>query len=353
MTNLILLIIASGQNLAPLSQADRVAVVSEFSKELESRYVFPELAAKTVKTLEANVNAHRYDSDSDGQSFANALNKDVNAVCHDAHLHLSYSAASLPIRKDNAVPSPAEIEKQHKFVQQINGGIESVQRLDGNVGYMEVRSFLADPKEAARPIQAAFDFLADTDALVIDLRRNGGGEPETVRLLCSYLFGTKPVHLNDLFMREGNRTAEFWTQKSVPGHRYLNKPVYVLVSRRTGSGAEECAYDLQNTKRATIIGDRTWGGANPGGTVRLDDHFSAFIPVGRAINPYTHSNWEGTGVTPDVKVNPADALSEAQKLILKQLLIEAQDPDDKKRLQMALETVTKEKPEAAGPPALR
>ncbi|HLK16113.1 MAG TPA: S41 family peptidase, partial [Fimbriimonadaceae bacterium] len=322
-----------------LSEADKAAVITEFSKELQTRYVFPEIATKAVETLKSNLSAHRYDSTSDGPAFTKALNADLNDVCHDAHLHVSYSPEVQPVRKDIGKPSPIEIQRQHKMITQLNGGIEHAERLTGNIGYLEVRSFLADPKEASRPIQAAFDFLADTDALILDLRRNGGGDPATVQLLCSYLFDSKPVHLNDLYFREGNKTLQFWTQKSVPGHRFLNKPVYVLVSKRTGSGAEECAYDLQNTKRAKIVGQPTWGGANPGGFVRLDDHFSAFIPVGRAINPYTHANWEGTGVTPDVKADPAEALPTAEKLILKQLLADASDPDDKQRLQTALETV--------------
>ena len=349
MTTLIFLLATSKHLAQTLSETDKAAVVTEFSKELQARYVFPELAAKTATVLKANLESHRYDPDVDGVTFVKALNTDVNEVCHDAHLHVTYSPTTLPIRKDNAEPSPAEIGREHKMITQVNAGIERVERLDGNLGYIEVRSFLAEPKDAARPIQAAFDFLANTDALILDLRRNGGGQPETVRLLCSYLFDSKPVHLNDLYFREGHQTMQFWTLKSVPGHRFVNKPVYVLVSHRTGSGAEECAYDLQCSKRATVIGDRTWGGANPGGMVRLDDHFSAFIPVGRAINPYTHANWEGTGVTPDIKANSAEALTTAQKLALNQLLTDASDPDEKQRLQGALEMVGLGAPTAGTP----
>ncbi len=166
-------------------------------------------------------------------------------------------------------------------------------------------------------------------------------------MLCSYLFGKKPVHLNDIYLRQGNQTKEFWTLKNLPAPRFENKPVYVLVSHRTGSGAEECAYDLQNTHRATIIGTSTWGGANPGGVLRLDDHFNAFIPMGRAINPYTHTNWEGTGVIPDVQEDPTSALLAAEKLALKQLLSDAKDPDEVKRLTSAMDMLNTEvKPQA-------
>ncbi|HZH97943.1 MAG TPA: S41 family peptidase, partial [Fimbriimonadaceae bacterium] len=195
--------------------------------------------------------------------------------------------------------------------------------------YIEIVGFM-DKAVAARSAQAAMEWVADTDALIIDLRRNGGGHPETVQLICSYLFeAEKPVHLNSLYFRRGDRTEEFWSLKDLPGKRYLNKPVYVLTSKRTGSGAEEFSYNLKNLKRATLVGESTWGGANPGGVVRLNDHFSAFIPTGRAINPITKTNWEGTGVQTDIAVPADQALKVARLEILKAFLSKATDPEDK------------------------
>jgi C-terminal processing protease CtpA/Prc len=185
---------------------------------------------------------------------------------------------------------------------------------------------------------AACSLRADTDALILDLRRNGGGDPEAVKTLLSYFFG-KRTHLNDLYFRQGNKTIEYRTNERVPGRKYLDKPVYVLTSKRTGSGAEECAYDLQSLHRATIVGTSTWGGANPGDFYRLTDHFEAFIPSGRAINPYTRKNWEGTGVIPDV-AESGDALVAAEKLALKKLL-ETATGDDKERYQRSLDDLSK------------
>ena len=176
-------------------------------------------------------------------------------------------------------------------------------------------------------------FLQNTDALIIDLRRNGGGDPASVQYLCSYLFNDR-VHLNDISIR-GQGKQEFWTVK-VPGSKLADKPVYVLTSKRTGSGAEECAYDLQSLHRATVVGESTWGGANPGERIRLNDHFYAFIPNGQAMNPYTHKNWEGTGVQPDVAVAAADALKVAQVSVLKDLLAKATEQEDKDRYGRAL-----------------
>ena len=154
----------------------------------------------------------------------------------------------------------------------INFGFEKVERLKGNVGYIDLRGFT--PAEfSAETIVAAMNFVANTDALIFDLRQNGGGDPATVALLSSYLFGPEPVHLNSLYWREGDTTHQWWTLPFVPGKRYAGKDVYVLTSKRTFSAAEEFTYNLKNLKRATIIGETTGGGAHPGGPRRINEHF--------------------------------------------------------------------------------
>jgi C-terminal processing protease CtpA/Prc len=320
---------------APVAPAEKQAVLEALTSALNESYVFPELAAKVQRELKVQQKLGAYDKVDDGAALAALLTKQINDICKDAHLRVRYSAEILPQREDRRMPSPEEIAQMNMAIRYRNAGFEKVERLAGNVGYISFSNFMPT-QAAARPIEAAMNFVADTDALIVDVRNNGGGEPETVRDICSYFFGEKPVHLNDLYFREGNQTIEFWTNKKVTGKRYLDKPIYVLSSKRTGSGAEEFCYNLQNLKRATIVGQNTWGGANPGGTVRLTDHFSAFIPTGRAINPYTKTNWEGTGVKPDVEAPAEEALKVAHLMALKKLLGTAKDPNIKAGIERAI-----------------
>jgi C-terminal processing protease CtpA/Prc len=192
--------------------------------------------------------------------------------------------------------------------------------MNGNIGYVDLRGF-NDHDAGADTVAAAMSFLQNTEALIFDLRQNGGGSPAMIALISSYLFGDKPVHLNDLYWRKGDRTDEFWTKPESAKLKFPNKDIYVLTSNYTFSGAEEFSFNLKHLKRATLIGETTGGGAHPGGMVRLHDHFSAFVPIGRAINPISKTNWEGTGVEPDIKVPKEQALKTAYLMALKKSMV--------------------------------
>ncbi|HLM55314.1 MAG TPA: S41 family peptidase [Pyrinomonadaceae bacterium] len=296
--------------------AVRKETIETLLKRLNDAYVFPETAAKMEQDVRARLARGEYDRITSARQFAEALTNHLREVSRDKHLGVRYSHQPIPVRGERKEPSPEELEEMRGNLKRINYGFERLERLPGNIGYMDLRGFT--PAEFGKEtVAAAFNFLANTDALIVDLRKNGGGSPEMVQLICSYLFDTTPVHLNSLYWREGNRTQEFWTLKDVSGKRYGNKEVYVLTSKNTFSGAEEFSYNLKNLKRATIVGETTGGGAHPGGGNRLSEHFAAFIPTGRAINPITKTNWEGTGVEPDVKVPADQALHVAQLSLLR------------------------------------
>jgi len=201
-------------------------------------------------------------------------------------------------------------------MQRGNCAFEKVELLPANIGYLKFNGFL-DPEICGPTATAAMSFLAHVDALIIDLRSNGGGSPEMVAYICSYLFAER-THLNDLYNRKEDKTAEFWTRE-VPGPRLAKQPVFVLTSKRTFSGAEEFTYNLKNLKRATVIGETTGGGAHPVSGHRIDDHFMIGVPFARAINPITKTNWEGTGVEPDIKVPASEALDVAKKMAAEQI----------------------------------
>lgn len=290
-----------------IDAATRVSVIDAVLDTLDRRYVFPEVAKKVASAIRDRQKRGEYDNLTLGPAFAEVLTLHVQEVTGDRHIRIGYSAEPLPERQNRSEPSAEEIEEYRLQSRRLNHGFERLERLQGNVGYIDLRGFY-DANLAAETATHAMSFLANTDVLIFDLRKNGGGDPAMVALLCTYLFGDEPVHLNDLYFREENRTTEFWTLPYVPGPKYGNKPVYVLTSRRTFSGAEEFANNLKTLKRATIVGEATGGGANPGGGERLGPHFRMFVPTGRAINPITKSNWEGPGVEPDVKVPAGYAL---------------------------------------------
>jgi C-terminal processing protease CtpA/Prc len=235
-------------------------------------------------------------------------------------LHVNYSAQPLPPEKAHPVgapppaPSPEDQARERKFLDGINCGFVRAEQLPGNVGYIKFNMF-ADTDMCAATASAAMTFVAGTRALIIDVRENGGGSPGMVAFVSSYLFDRR-THLNDLWTRRTGETKEFWTSDSVSGRRFGGtKPIYVLTSARTFSGAEEFTYNLKNLKRAIIVGETTGGGAHPVSGHRIDEHFMIGVPFARAINPITHTNWEGVGVKPDIIVPAHDALETAQALL--------------------------------------
>jgi retinol-binding protein 3 len=325
-----------------IDAATRTAVIEGALKNLNDYYVFPEVAKKMDQAIRDRLGRKEYDQITSAKSLSQKLTEHLQEVSHDKHLRVGYSAEVIPIPSGNGEPTAEQREKFMAYLRTINFGFEKIERLPGNVGYLDLRGFT--PAEfGAETVVAAMNFLANTDALIVDLRRNGGGDPAMVALISSYLFGAQPVHLNDLYWREGDTTRQWWTLPYVPGKRYGDKKdVYVLTSKRTFSAAEEFTYNLKNLKRATIIGETTGGGAHPGGTRRINDHFQVWVPSGRAINPYSKTNWEGTGVKPDVDVPADQALKVAHVAAMNKVMDKVTEPERKQAIKQAIENVQKE-----------
>jgi retinol-binding protein 3 len=324
-----------------IDAATRTQIIDGILKRLNDSYVFPDVAKKMEQSIRERVEKKEYDQITSALEFARTLTNDLQAVSKDKHLRVRYSHQPIPERGQRREPTAEEREQRRRDLTWMNHGFGKVERLRGNIGYLEFFNF-QDEELGAETVAAAMNFINGTDALIIDMRNNGGGNPAMVALVCSYLFGPEPVHLNDLYWREGNRTEEFWTRKEVAGKRYLNKDVYVLTSKRTFSGAEEFTYNLKNLKRATIIGETTGGGAHPGGGFRINEHFGMFVPTGRAISPITKTNWEGTGVTPDISVPADQALHVARLMALKKSLTTLTNPDFKAGVEDEIQKLEKE-----------
>lgn len=321
-----------------IDSATRNQIIDGIISNLNKSYIFLETAKEMEKDLRQRLQNKEYDNITSAAEFAKKLTADLQNISKDKHLRVMYSSQPLPIRPNNAEPTQAEIEEDQKFMRSVNFGFEKVERLQGNIGYINLRNFW-DPKLGAETVAAAMNFVTNTDALIFDLRQNGGGDPAMVALICSYFFGEKPVHLNDLYFREKDKTESFWTKPDVIGKKYGEKDVYVLTSNRTFSGGEEFTYNLKNLKRATIIGETTGGGANPGGRIRLNDHFGIFVPTGRAISPITKTNWEGTGVSPDISVSKEDAFKTAYKMALTKKIENTKDEQMKANLKNLINTI--------------
>jgi hypothetical protein len=271
---------------------------------LEERYVFPDLGRECGEHLKAKLGAGVFNGLNDRESFARVLTSELQNVSHDKHMRVR--AMLMGGQVDGPSNPLLDRRKMLRETAADNFGFARAEIMEGNVGYLEITGF--PPIVRSRPTTAAaMKFLEMTDALIIDLRRNGGGNPDAIQFICSYFFGTK-THLNSLYWREGNRTQEFWTLDSIDGPRRPNLPIFVLTSHRTFSGGEEFAYNLKTRKRATLIGETTGGGANPGEFFPLGFQIGMFVPTGRAINPVTGDNWEGKGVEPDIKSDSARAL---------------------------------------------
>jgi len=322
----------SGPSIDRKTQA---AIIDSVSAVLREEYVFPDVARKMEELLRKNLKDGKYAEITDPAAFAEKLGEDLRSVSHDKHLRLQHLTPGPGGEDVTHSPSQQRLRNLERLRAQ-NFGFRKVEILPGNIGYLDFR-FFATAGDGGPTAIAAMNFLAHTDALIFDLRQNGGGNPSMIQLISSYLF-EEPVHLNSFYIRKGDSTQQFWTQESVDGPKMTSVPVYVLTSSSTFSGAEEFTYNLKNLKRGTIIGEITGGGAHPvNERVFRSLNVAVNVPFGRAVNPVSGTNWEGVGVEPDLKVSADRALLVARTEAVKALIGKTEDGSKKGRLQWLLD----------------
>ena len=288
--------------------------------------------------LEQQYKMGAYATIKDPQELARRLDMDLHKAHHDGHFHFMYA----PLLARQLSDTAHARERRDDSLQLINMRksnffFTNAEILPGNIGYVKFNAFVGYLKEARPTFTGAFRFVANTDALIIDMRNNGGGSPAMVCQVASY-FLPAGTHWNDIVDRV--RTTEFWTDPKDADSLMLSMPVYILTARRTFSGAEDFTYGMQSLKRATIVGDTTGGGAHPTGPVVVGLGFVANVPHARSLNPYTHTDWEGTGVIPNIAVNADDALEAAEKAIANAQIQHAANDNERKIAQWLLDDVT-------------
>ncbi len=300
-----------------VTQAERAETIDALVKNLESDYILPDVAKKMVQAIREHQARHEYDAINDGEKFAKALTSDLQTVSHDHHLGVDYSVE--PVRQGPMdQPSAEDIRKFRLAGERRNFEYRKVEFLDGGIGLLQVDGFY--PAEYVHEIVAgAAEFLAHTEAVILDFRENHGGMLDGPLLLQSYFF-KEMTHISDSYNRAENTTRQFWTMPVVPGPSLADKDLYILTSHDTFSAPEAFAYDLQALGRAKVVGEVTGGGAHGTKPYRLSAHFIAGIPFNRGTNTVTHGDYEGVGVKPDVQVPAEKALLTAHILALRGVL---------------------------------
>ena len=315
-----------------LDAPEKAQLIPAICDVLQAEYVFPDVAAKIASALQANAQRGDYAAISDGLALAKRVTADLQSISRDGHLAAEFHPAGAHTEPENW--SIADLDGMREKGKHWNHGFRKVERMEGNVGYIDLRSFW-DPYLASGVMNAAMAFVANTDALIIDLRQNRGGEPNGVAYLASFLFETR-TRLNDIVMRRGDRVEQYWTTRVAGPIFGGQKPIYILTSKNTFSAAEDFTYALKHLKRAVVVGETTAGGAHPTRRVKVTEHFAVWVPFARSSNPVTHTDWEGTGVAPDVGVPAADALSTAYRAAVRQLVGSIQDPEEKRAVEKLL-----------------
>lgn len=304
-----------------ISAAENRAVVLSLAEVLRERFAFRARGAAAAREIEAMERRGAFRDARTAAELLALIDTRIAPIVNDRHFRVRYMGPEIVAGFSEAPPSAEEVAAFHEEVRLRGGEIPDVRWLAGNVGYLRINMFL-DAEPSVEKLAAAMGILADTGALIIDVRGAPGGEPAGVPNVIGHLVAerTATVRMEDRFDPSSSRT--YYAEPRTPG--FTGRPVYVLIDGDTGSGAEEFAYDLQAMGRATLVGETTYGAATPGGFRPLAAGFAAFIPMQIVSNAITGANWEGVGVRPDIEVAAEEALTRAHRLALEAILETAQ-----------------------------
>lgn len=322
--------VARVEALAPLSAEQRAAAIAAIIRTVESRYVFPDRVPAIRDRLNLGLSSGRYDS-ADPGVFAERVTADLRESSRDGHMYLNNAPAEYAAVAGSAVETadnPAFKAIWAAAARRSNHGLAEMRILPGNVRYLRISQFHWVADQTGQAYDDAMRFLRDGDALIIDLRGNGGGDHAAVRYLLSHFM--EPDQLDITFLEAGKDPVQSRTLDNLPAGRVHGKPLYVLINRQVGSAAEAFAYDVQQFRLGTLVGAATVGAANNNTFFPIAPGFMLSVSYGRPVHPVSGANWEGVGVSPDLAVDPATALDTATSQALAALLTRADaDPVDR------------------------
>ncbi len=325
-----------GQSLPKLNAQIKTALIDSLVKALGHYYVFPEKAKIASELIKDRFKNGAYDTITDANRMANVLMRDFRQVSPDKHLMIRFDPQlekRVKIFNKTAVFDSSDYKKQ----QRQNFFFKQAAILPGNIGYINFTNFPDTGQLSRKIVRSAMQFVALSDALIIDLRNNFGGSGPMTGEINEYFFNKRTY--TD---RNYNRITDAWQENWVENHAkitdgiYLGMPIYILTSNRTFSAAEGLAYNLQQLRRAKIVGDTTSGGAHASRSFALGNGFVAFIPFSRTENVVTKTDWEGTGVIPNIAVNEKNALETVQEKIISLALSNTKDETENRKLQWLL-----------------
>ncbi|MGE5175628.1 MAG: S41 family peptidase [Hyphomicrobiales bacterium] len=316
---------AQGDDL-PVDGALRAAVVDSTIRFVRESYLDSLAAIRLADSVRQARDAKRFDRCVTASALCDSLTATLRRVVPDGHLRVDYSVRPMPMAADGS-PAPEELARRAALLRRENYGFARVERMPGNVGYLDLRRF-APPDLAGATATAAMALLAGSDAVILDLRKNGGGNGEMANLIASYFFDADPQQLSTLYDRPTHETMQRWTLAYVPGERLPKVDLYVLVAHKTFSAAEDLAYTLKHHRDAVIVGERSRGGAHPVLMKQVNEHFAVFVPRARGVDTVTGTDWEGTGIAPDVETAPERALDVAYLAALEKIRARTPDPGD-------------------------
>lgn len=311
MTLLMLLVTlqnAKAQEKNSLQTKEKSEIITSIKTHLAESYIDLDLSKKMIIELDKNLKSNAYDKVTSPAEFSKKLTEDLQSVSKDLHLKVRFEPERIAQEK-RIISEEKKLEAEKKMAIQmaeINYGFTEAKILDGNIGYLNLRTF-ADIKYAEETATATMNFLSNTNAIIIDLRTNGGGVPSMMQLLSSYFFDETPVLLSDFYERKTDTKTQLYSFAKVAGKRSTNKPIYILTSKQTFSAAEAFAYTLKHLDKAVVVGEITAGGANRTKRINLNDKFTISVPYMKSIHQITKTNWEGKGVQPNIETNEKEA----------------------------------------------